>query len=202
MQRRDVLRLLAVGATIPVLPPTLLAHLREAQDKVSAGDYKLRTLNPTQNAQVVLMTDLIIPETDTPGAKAAKVNEFIDVVLTDWAHDDERQAFLKGLADVNQESKDLFGKDLVDASPAQQATLLRSIDDAAMAKHQGPRTVRHGNTIPSERDHQLQGPFWDVFKGITVYGYYTSEIGFSKELGLEIMPGAYHGCAPLTEKKA
>jgi hypothetical protein len=48
----------------------------------------------------------------------------------------------------------------------------------------------------------LQGPFWDVFKGVTVYGYYTSEIGFSKELGLEIMPGAYHGCAPLTEKKA
>jgi hypothetical protein len=202
MQRRDVLRLLAVGATIPVLPPTLLAHLREAQDKVSGSDYKLRTFSPAQNAQVIIMTDLIIPETDTPGAKGAKVNEFIDVVLTDWAHDDERQAFLKGLADVNQQSKDLFGKDFVDASPAQQATLLRSIDDAAMAKHQGPRLARHGNTIPSERDHQLQGVFWDVFKGITVHGYYTSEIGFTKELGLEIMPGAYHGCAPLTVKKA
>jgi hypothetical protein len=202
MQRRDVLRLLAVGATIPVLPPNLLAHLREAQDKVSGGNYTLRTLSPAQNTQVVIMTDLIIPETDTPGAKGAKVNEFIDVVLTDWAHDDERQAFLKGLAAVNQQSKDLFGKDFVCASPEQQATLLRSIDDAAMAKHQGPRAVRHGNTIPSERDHQLQGPFWDVFKGITVYGYYTSEVGFTKELGLEIMPGAYHGCAPLTERKA
>ena len=202
MQRRDVLRLLAVGATIPVLPPTLLAHLREAQAKVSSGSYTLRTLSPAQNAQVVLMTDLIIPETDTPGAKAAKVNEFIDVVLTEWAHDDERQAFLNGLAEINKESKDLFGKDLVDASPEQQVTLLRSIDDAAMAKHQGPRVPRHGNTIPSERDHQLQGPFWDVFKGITVHGYYTSEIGFEKELGLEIMPGAYHGCAPLTVKKA
>ena len=132
MQRRDVLRLLAVGATIPVLPPNLLAHLREAQDKVSGGNYTLRTLNPAQNAQVVIMTDLIIPETDTPGAKGAKVNEFIDVVLTDWAHDDERQAFLKGLAAVNQQSKDLFGKDFVDASPEQQATLLRSIDDAAI----------------------------------------------------------------------
>lgn len=202
MQRRDVLRLLAVGATIPVLPPTLLSHLREAQDKVSAGNYSLRTLSPEQNKQVVIMTDLIIPDTDTPGAKAAKVNEFIDVVLTDWAHDDERQAFAKGLADINQQSKDLFGKDFVDASPEQQATLLRSIDDVAMAKHQGFHPARHGNTIPSERDHQLQGPFWDVFKGITVHGYYTSEIGFSKELGLEIMPGAYHGCAPLTEKKA
>jgi Gluconate 2-dehydrogenase subunit 3 len=202
MQRRDVLRLLAVGATIPVLPPTLLAHIQEAQDKVNRGNYALRTLSPAQNTQVVIMTDLIIPETDTPGAKGAKVNEFIDVVLTDWAHEDERQAFLKGLAGVNQQSKDLFGKDFVAASPEQQVTLLRSIDDAAMAKHQGSRAVRHNNTIPSERDHQLQGAFWDVFKGITVHGYYTSEIGFTKELGLEIMPGAYHGCAPLTEKKA
>ncbi|MBV9888555.1 MAG: gluconate 2-dehydrogenase subunit 3 family protein, partial [Acidobacteria bacterium] len=79
MQRRDVLRLLAVGATIPVLPPTLLAHIREAQDKVSSGSYTLRTLSPEQNKQVVIMTDQIIPETDTPGAKGAKVNEFIDV---------------------------------------------------------------------------------------------------------------------------
>jgi hypothetical protein len=201
MQRRDVLRMLAVGAAIPILPPNLLAHLHEAQSKVG-GDYTLRTLSPAQNAQVVTMIDLIIPVTDTPGAKAAKVNEFIDIILTDWAHDDERQAFLSGLAAVNQQSNDLFGKDFVNASPEQQNTLLRSIDDAAMAKHSAVRAARHGNTIPSERDHQLQGNFWDVFKGITVHGYYTSEIGFTQEENLQIIPGAYHGCVPYSGKKA
>jgi hypothetical protein len=201
MQRRDVLRMLAFGAAIPVLPPSLLAHLHEAQSKVG-GDYVLRTLSSAQNAQVVAMIDLIIPVTDTPGAKAAKVNEFIDIILTDWAHDDERQAFLSGLAAVNQQSKDLFGKDFVDASAEQQATLLRSIDDAAMAKHSAVRAARHGNTIPSDRDRQLQGSFWDVFKGITVHGYYTSEIGFTQEENLQIIPGAYHGCVPYVGKKA
>jgi len=200
MQRRDVLKLLAASAAIPILPPSLLAHLHEAQGQVSST-YKLRTLNPQQNAQVVAMIDQIIPATDTPGAKGAKVNEFIDVILTDWAVDSERQAFLAGLADVDKRSTELFGKGFTEASAEQQATLLRSIDDAAAA-HRTAGRVRHGNTIPSERDKQLQGNFWDVFKGITVHGYYTSEIGFTQEENLQIIPGAYHGCAPLTEKKA
>jgi glucoside 3-dehydrogenase (cytochrome c) hitch-hiker subunit len=202
MQRREVLKLLAAGAAIPVLPSSLLALAREAQAQVGAA-YKLRTLSPQQNAQVVAMIDVIIPVTDTPGAKAARVNEFIDVILTDWAVDSERQAFLAGLAGVDTQSNDLFGKNFTDASVEQQTTLLRAIDDAAMAGHSSSRRVRHGNTIPEDRDKQLQGNFWDVFKGITIHGYYTSEIGFTQEENLQIIPGAYHGCVPLTvEKKA
>jgi hypothetical protein len=64
------------------------------------------------------------------------------------------------------------------------------------------RPARHGNTIP-EWDTQLRGNFFIVFKGITLHGYYTSEVGFSRELGLQIIPGAQHGCVPVaTEKKA
>ena len=137
-----------------------------------------------------------------PGAKGARVNEFIDVILTDWATESERRAFLNGLAGVDNKSNELYGKNFVDASADQQTTLLRAMDDAAMAAH-GNRRPRHGNTIPEERDKQLQGSFWDVFKGITIHGYYTSEIGFTQEENLQIIPGAYHGCVPLTaEKKA
>jgi Gluconate 2-dehydrogenase subunit 3 len=200
MQRRDVLKMLAAGAAIPVFSPPVFAFFREAQAQVGSG-YKLRTLNPHQNATVVTLTDLIIPETDTPGAKAALVNEFIDVILTDWAHEDERKAFLDGLATVDKQSTELFGKAFNDASVDQQTTLLRAIDDKAAAAH-GATRVRHGNTIPENRDKQLQGNFWDVFKGITIHGYYTSEIGFTKEEHLEIIPGAYHGCVPYVPNKA
>jgi hypothetical protein len=201
MQRRELLRLLAAGAALPVLSPSLLAHFQEAQAQVGSS-YKLRTLSPQQNAQVLAMIDLIIPVTDTPGAKAARVNEFIDVILTDWATESEREAFLDGLAGVDKQSNELYGKNFVDASVQQQTTLLRAMDDAAMATH-GNRRPRHNNTLPEERDKQLHGNFWDVFKGITIHGYYTSEIGFTQEENLQIIPGAYHGCVPLTaEKKA
>jgi len=198
MQRREALRLLMAGGVLPALPTNLFAFFQGAHP---ASGYALRTLNPHQNDTVVAMIDQIIPATDTPGAKGARVNEFIDVILTEWADAEERRNFLDGLAGVDKQTNDLFGKNFVDASPAQQVTLLRSMDESVAT--QRTRRMRHGNTIPEERDKQLRGEFFNVFKGITVHGYYTSEIGFSQELNLQIIPGAHHGCVPLpAEKKA
>jgi hypothetical protein len=196
MQRREALRLVLAGSVLPALSPDLFAFFQEAHP---AAGYALRTLNPHQNATVVTMTDLIIPETDTPGAKAARVNEFIDVILTEWATDDERQHFLAGLADIDKQNHDLFGKDFVDASPAQQFTLLRALDESGTPAR--AREQHHGNTIPEDRDKQLVGDFFTVFRAITIHGYYTSEIGFKQELHMQIIPGALHGCAPLPAQK-
>lgn len=198
MQRREALRLLMAGGVLPALPTNLFAFFQGAHP---ASGYTVRTLNPHQNDTVVAMIDQIIPATDTLGAKGARVNEFIDVILTEWADAEERKNFLDGLAGVDKQTNDLFGKNFVDASPAQQITLLRSMDESVAT--QRTRRMRHGNTIPEERDKQLRGEFFNVFKGITVHGYYTSEIGFSQELNLQIIPGAQHGCVPLpAEKKA
>ena len=196
MQRREALRLLMAGGVLPALPTNLFAFFQGAHP---ASGYTLGTLNPHQNDTVVAMIDQIIPATDTPGAKGARVNEFIDVILTEWADAEERRNFLDGLAGVDKQTNDLFGKNFVDASPAQQVTLLRSMDESVAA--QRTRRMRHGNTIPEERDKQLRGEFFNVFKGITVHGYCTSEIGFSQELNLQIIPGAQHGCAPVPAEK-
>src|SRR6266436_10030424 len=193
MQRRDVLKMLATGAVLPVFSSPLAAFFREAQAQTGPG-YKLRTLNPHQNATVVVMTDLIIPETDTPGAKDARVNEFIDVILTEWATPEERAHFIAGLEDIDKHSQKLFGKNFVDASSDQQLSQLRAIDDVTLAGRVA--RAHHGNHVEPP-DQQLKGDFWEVFKRITVHGYYTSEIGFSQELKLQIIPGAQHGCQPL-----
>lgn len=191
MQRRDALRLLMTGAVLPAFTPEVFAFFREAHPP--AG-YALRTLDPHQNATVVAMTDLIVPATETPGAKGALVNEFIDLILTEWAIEEERANFLKGLAGVDKQSNELFGKSFVDATPAQQTALLREMDDAAMDKMS---RAPHDMLTPRKPDSQMRGDFWVVFKGITLHGYYTSEIGFSQELKLQIIPGALHGCMPI-----
>jgi len=197
MQRRDALKLLAAGAVVPALAPELFAFFQEAHP---ASGYALRTLNPHQNSTVVLMSEIIIPETGTPGAKGARVNEFIDVILTEWATEEDRNNFLAGLAGVDKQSNELFGKDFVDASPAQQLALMRAMDETIGML--AGRPARHGNTVP-DWDTQLRGNFFVVFKGITLHGYYTSEVGFTRELGLQIIPGAQHGCVPVAaEKKA
>jgi len=191
MHRRELFRLLGAGAVLPAIPPDLFTMLRSAQP---GEGYALRSLDAHQNATVVAMIDLIIPETDTPGAKGAHVNEFIDLILTEWATPEEKNHFLDGLADIDKQSNELYGKKFVDSAAAQQEALLRSIDDVAMANRHRP--VRHGNTVP-EPDAQMKGPFWVVFKNITLHGYYTSQVAFEKELKLTISPGAQHGCAPV-----
>jgi hypothetical protein len=194
MNRRDALRMLTAGAVLPALTPELFAFYQQAHP---GGRYTLRTLGPHQNDTVVAMIDQIIPATDTPGAKAALVNEFMDVILTEWATDEERRNFLNGLGDVDKQSNELFGKDFAAASVPQQIVLLRSMDAAAEVARSRPKPPSAPFWEPQGRDTQMEGDFFTVFKNMTLHGYYTSEIGFSKELKLEIIPGALHGCAPV-----
>lgn len=190
MNRRDALRLFTAGVVLPAMTPELFAFYQQAHP---ASSYSLRTLNPHQNDTVVAMIDQIIPATDTPGAMGVRVNEFIDVILTEWANDEERRRFLDGLDDVDKQSNALFAKDFTAASPPQQLVLLRSMDAAADIIRSRPRE-HPPFWEPQGRDTQMQSDFFTVFKNMTLHGYYTSEIGFTRELKLQIIPGAQHGC--------
>jgi len=197
MQRRDLLKLLTAGAALPAFTPDLLALMQEAQP--SSG-YVLQTLNAHQNATVTSMIDLIIPATETPGAKAVRVNEFIDVILTGWAEPGERTRFLAGLDSVDKRTSVLFGKDFIACSVPQQEEVLRGLDQEyamereELVKRRLPRT---------EHYTQLHTGFFGMLKRMTLYGYYTSEVGFKQELREEIIPGFFHGCTPVpADKKA
>jgi Gluconate 2-dehydrogenase subunit 3 len=195
MHRRDLFRLLAAGAAMPALSTSTLAMFRVSQ---SASATALRTLNPQQNATVIAMSEGIIPQTDTPGAKGAKVNEFIDVILTDWATDVERKRFLTGLTAVDERSNKLYAKDFSDCTPDQQTALLQSMDDEWVREESVPKPHYTGY---EKRDQQLTGNWFGAFKRLTLTGYYTSEIGFTQELKKVIIPGSYHGCQPVGTTK-
>ena len=192
MQRREMLRLLSATAIGPVVSPDLFAMLRQAQP---SPDYRLQTLDAQQNETVVAMMDLIIPSTDTLGAKAVHVNEFLDVILTGWATPNERNKFLAGLREVDVLSERLFSKKFVEVSVEQQTALLRSLDDAVDWAH-SPQVDDDDEDAAYDYDARLRGEFFRVFKKLTIHGYYTSEIGFTQELKKEIIPGAQHGCVP------
>lgn len=197
MHRREMLRLLSATAIGPVVSPDLFVMLRQTQP---SAEYRLQTLSPQQNELVVTMMDLIIPATDTPGAKGARVNEFLDVILTGWATPAEREKMLRGLREVDQLSETLYSKKFVGASVEQQTALLRSLDDA-VDWAQAPQTEEEDDDAEIAYDRRMRGQFFRVFKMITLHGYYTSEIGSTQELKKEIIPGAQHGCIPLPAGK-
>src|SRR2546422_5426025 len=126
MNRREVLLVLAGTGEIP---DPLLAIGRTVHKRVRAGT--LRALDAHQNETVATIAELIIPKTDTPGAREAGVPAFIDVMLADWADDDHRQQFTAGLANVDERARGLFGKDLLACSQAPQTPILTDLDAGA-----------------------------------------------------------------------
>jgi hypothetical protein len=114
---------------------------------------------------VTIIAELIIPETETPGARAAKVNEHMDLVLSDESSE-VQQRFLKGLEWMDRKSRELFGADFAKTSPAQQTSILTA--------------VATPNSVSPE--DQLGKQFFEDIKHRTTFAYYTSEIGIHQEL--------------------
>ena len=112
MHRREVLKLLALSSALPAIPADLLAAFREVHTTLPAT-LALKAFNPHQDATVIAMAELIIPATETPGAKVVRVNEFIDHIVADWFTDEERAEFLAGLDEVDVRTRNLFQKTFV-----------------------------------------------------------------------------------------
>jgi gluconate 2-dehydrogenase gamma chain len=173
--RREALLKLGIGGVAAAAAPSWAEALTElAQGHVhpaplpaaAAADWRPKVLSPDQDATVVVLSELIIPATETPGAKAALVSRFVDAVLED-ADEHQRKEFLRGLEWTDLKSKELFGGDFKSATPAQQTELL-----TAMSSEQ-----------PATSADLLGRDFFKAIKSLTITGYYTSEIGMKQELG-------------------
>ncbi|MFP5260711.1 MAG: gluconate 2-dehydrogenase subunit 3 family protein [Blastocatellia bacterium] len=174
--RRDALKGLTLGvgviATLPVLGADAAAQGKAAHNHMHApaqapADAKpqpLKFFTEDENRTVIEMSERIIPEDESsPGAKAARVNEYIDLIVSE-SPETVKQTWREGLAAVNRMSRDKFSKGFADASADQQVELLKHISK----NEKNPSTVE-------ER-------FFRTVKNATVDGYYTSEIGIHKEL--------------------
>lgn len=190
MERREALRLMGAASVFSVLSSGPFAATLRAQLEANKSG-ALRTLSPTQNEIVVAMSDVMVPATGTPGAKAANVNEFVDLILTDWATEDERKIFLDGLAEADRKSNALFGHGFAAAAPQEQAAIVQIFDEelAATSNEELPKQVRSWEVT-------LLHPFFAQMRRLVLVGYYTSPIGQDQELKVEIIPGALHGCVP------
>jgi hypothetical protein len=197
MERREALRLLATGLALQVSPRNLFAALQEAR-VVLGTQPGLRTLDSHQNATVTAIAELIIPATETPGATDVGVNQFIDLILTEWYSDEERDCFLKGLADVDARTQSLFEKKFVDCPLRQRAEILAKLGEEmteeAEAVRDHARPYR-GSLPKPERN------FYYMMRSLTLTGYYTSQEGATRELGFQVIPDHQDSCADEQEAK-
>lgn len=115
------------------------------------------------------MADMIVPDTDTPGAIAAKVHHYIHAIVGDWYYEDERANFMQGLRAVDS--------GFIGGSSAERTAIMTKMDN-------------------QESDEKT---FFEEFKELTLVGYFTSQIGAEEELRYEQYPGPYQGCVPFEQ---
>ncbi len=174
--RRAALKKMALGAgaawfpilgkaATPAMEHAALAHPAGPDAPPPDPDWKPLFFDEHQNATVEALSELIIPTTATPGAKAALVNRFIDLLLADQDADKQKE-FYAGLAWLDARSIEVHNKTFVSLSTAEQTALLGPLADS-------------GNTKPEDKPGVQ---FFEHIKDLTIYGYYTSKIGMEQEL--------------------
>ena len=120
------------------------------------------------------VSELIIPATDTGGALAAGVPDFVKMMLAEWFSAAERENFIAGLHEFSAGASKKYGKKFSELTASQKDQYFGELLAAAEAGATAPRT-----------------PFVVLMKRLTIFGYYTSELGATTELHQRIAVGQY-----------
>ena len=148
------------------------------------------------------VADTILPDTKaSPGAKAAKVGQFMAVMIRDCYTLADQKTFVAGIGKLNDAAKKQSGSNFIDLPNDKRVALLVSLDkeqqeyykqlykkiDADMAKHKDDPNYQE----PDQPNH-----YFRMIKELTLFGYFTSEVGATKGLRYIETPGHFDGCVP------
>lgn len=139
---------------------------------------------------VMEMAEAILPETDTPGAKALGVPGFIEEMISLCYNPAERTRFMEGLEAFDKECRTGYGDAFFAISKNDQLALLNKFNDE-VKKAVGVRG--------SYGRMSGEAGFFRRMKELTVVGYYTTEYGATQELQYQAVPVEYKSCIPLEE---
>lgn len=179
MNRRDALNRVALmlGGTI-VGGTAFLEGCRPGADK-AAG----LVFTPGQIAFLDEVAETILPATDTPGAKAAQVGQFMTVMVTDCYDEKDQRVFLEGMKALDEACRKAHGKTFLEAAPEQRTALLTAVNEELKAYNKTRK--------PEDPNH-----YFGLMKQLTLLGYFTSEPGATQALRYVAIPGRYEGCIP------
>jgi hypothetical protein len=122
------------------------------------------------------VADTILPETKTPGAKAARVGPFMAVMVTDTYDDQQQRVFRDGMQQLSG---------FMALAPAQRLARLEQLD-------------REAKTYMDARAQDAPAHFFRLIKELTLLGYFTSEIGCTQAQRYRETPGRFDPCVPYT----
>ncbi len=182
-RRQAIARVSALlGGSMPIASGDLFAALENPS--TSTGSFTAADI-----AFLDEIAETIIPETKTPGARAAKVGAFMAVMVSDCFRAPQQAMFRDGMRQIEAATQKATSGSFMEASPAQRLAMLTTFDQAQKMAGAPPRSASKKAVLP--QDH-----FFRMMKELTFLGYFTSEIGCTQAQRYVETPGHYEPCVP------
>jgi gluconate 2-dehydrogenase gamma chain len=189
MNRRQVLQRVAYLMGGAISAPAVLGLLNGCSPKQEASTWQPVFFSKEQGAIVAEVTDIIIPRTNTPGAKDAGVPGFIDTMLKDVYEQGDRDRYLAGLKEFDDAARKAHGKAFVELSKAQQTEQVQKFNDDAVATE----------LAYDPRPKDLKRPFILMTRELTLLGFFCSKVGATEVLQYVAVPGGFQACVPVAQ---
>jgi hypothetical protein len=139
------------------------------------------------------LAETIVPSTnDSPGAKEAGVDEYIVVMLKDCTERKSQNKFIDGLKELERYCHSSFSKPFEECSPDQKNQTLTHFEE---------RGKSYGGIMGKIENKFFGRSFFATLKNLTATGYCTSELGATKGLSYQLIPGKFIGCMPLEKNQ-
>jgi hypothetical protein len=200
VNRREVIRRVSalLGGVALVGGKALLAACERASfplQEATLGEFTAKDI-----AFLDEIADTILPETKTPGAKAAKTGAFMALMVTDSYRPAEQKIFREGMRKVDDAARKANGLAFMEATPAQRLAVLTMLDheqkrmmDAREAADRSKQSL-----APLPADEKEPAHYFRMMKELALLGYFTSELGCTQALRFTETPGRFDPCLPYT----
>lgn len=185
MDRREALQYTGWIAGAGLLGPGVLAALQSCRNVAEGDSWKPQVLTKVQVDQLILLSDTIVPFTETPSASQVKVHQFVDLLIADVLTDDQNRSITEGLQGLDNSCRDQTGNSFQDLSDKDRVKLVEEIDGNAFTEQ------------PSETYIPSFLTNYRYLKGLILMAYFTSEEGVKQNLDYVVIPGEYKGCIDL-----
>jgi hypothetical protein len=199
MNRRELLRLVTLATGSALIGSEFLL----SGCATTGNESVFTSLSANEMSFLDEAGETILPTTGSPGAKAAEVGKFINIMIRDCYEKDDQQTLRDGIPAIDKACEKMHGKKFLDATAAEREQLLIELDKEAKEYQQQKNKFdaeqaelakqAQQKADASFKKEKMPPHYFTMMKQLVMIGFFTSKEGATKALRHVAVPGRYDG---------